>query len=84
MGSINTSGRLILRYTVLVILLVLSGCSETTSEATSPIPLNIPKRPAIHTFDLSARQGLRDITGDFSACTCGADTGIMVLPGEKV
>lgn len=84
MNSINTSFRLMLRYTVLVILLVLSGCSEATSEATSSIPLNIPKRPVIHTFDLSARQGLRDIAGDFSAGTGGADTGIMVLPGERV
>src|SRR5947209_1710821 len=84
MNSINTSCRSMLRYMILVILLVLSGCSEATSEATSSIPLSIPKRPVIHTFDLSARQGLRDITGDFSVGTGGADTGITVLPGEKI
>src|SRR6266702_3130919 len=73
-----------LLYMVLVILLFLSGCNEASSEATSSIPLNIPKHPVIHTFDLSARQGLRDIAGDFSPRTSGADTGITVLPGEKV
>src|SRR6266702_3753315 len=73
-----------LLYIVLVIVLFLSGCNEASSEATSSIPLNIPKHPVIHTFDLSARQGLRDIAGDFSPRASGADTDITVLPGEKV
>src|SRR3989440_10907618 len=73
-----------LLYIVLVILLFLSGCNVASPEATSSIPLNIPKHPVIHTFDLSAKQGLRDIAGDFSGGTSGADTGITVLPGEKV
>ncbi|TMB81219.1 MAG: hypothetical protein E6J44_11350, partial [Chloroflexi bacterium] len=84
MSSIKTSCRSMLLYIVLVILLFLSGCNVASPEATSSIPLNIPKHPVIHTFDLSARQGLRDIAGDFSARTSGADTGITVLPGEKV
>ena len=80
MSSINMSCRSILLYMLLVMLLFLSGCNG----ATSSIPLNIPTRPVIHKFDLSARQGLRDIAGDFSAYESGADTGITVLPGEKV
>src|SRR6266699_7024429 len=73
-----------LLYIALVILLFLSGCNEASSETTSSIPLNIPKHPVIRTFDLSARQGLRDLSGDFSPRTSGADTGITLLPGEKV
>src|SRR5437016_5009762 len=73
-----------LLYIALVFLLFLSGCNEASSEATTSIPLNILKHPVIHTFDLSARQGLRDIAGDFSPRASGADTGITVLPGEKV
>jgi hypothetical protein len=84
LSSIKTPCRLMLLFTVLVILLFLSGCNEASSEATSSILLNIPKHPVIHTFDLSARQGLRDLAGDFSARASGADTGITVLPGEKV
>ncbi len=80
MSSFNMSRRLMLLCILLVMLLFLSGCNE----ATSSIPLNISKHPVIHKFDLSARQGLRDIAGDFSARASGADTGIAVLPGEKV
>lgn len=39
---------------------------------------------AIHRFDLPARQDLRDFTADFAVGKGGADTGISVVPDERV
>ena len=44
----------------------------------------MPTHPLLYRFDLSSQQGLRDIAGDLSVRKHGADTGIAVLPGEKV
>ncbi len=84
MSFINKSCRVLLLYISLVMLLFLSGCNEATAEVNASIYPKIPTQPVIHKFDLSAQQGLRDIAGDFSVHERGADTGITVLPGEKV
>jgi hypothetical protein len=84
MGSINKPRCLIPLYLSLAILLLLSGCNGATSNTNASVYLKIPTQPALHKFDLSAQQGLRDIAGDFSVRERGADTGITVLPGEKV
>ncbi|MBV9229214.1 MAG: hypothetical protein JOZ18_07860 [Chloroflexi bacterium] len=67
---------------LLVTLLLLSGCDFTIP--TSTIHSNIPTQSAIHRFNLSARQGLRDLAGDFTVRTGGADTGIALIPDERV
>lgn len=80
MSVINKIRRLTLLGSTLCILLVLSGCSE----ALPAIYPKAPLQPVVRKFNLSAQQGLRDIAGDFSSREQGADTGITVLPGEKV
>ncbi|HLZ60529.1 MAG TPA: G1 family glutamic endopeptidase [Ktedonosporobacter sp.] len=71
------------RIALLTTLLFLAGCGSETA-ATQMLQTPMPTRPAIHRFTLSARQGLRDLTGDFSTRAVGADTAITLLPGEKV
>jgi len=83
MSFISTSCRLILLHVLLVILLFLSGCTGIGS-STLTTSFKFPALPIMRKFDLSARQGLRDRAVDFSVHTGGADTGIAVLPGEKV
>jgi len=83
MSFVSKSCRLTLLHVPLVILLFLSGCTGIGSSSPST-SLKFPAQPVIRKFDLSARQGLRDRAGDFSAHGGGADTGIAVLPGEKV
>src|SRR5947209_7713801 len=75
---------ILLLHIPLVILLFLSGCSDVVSGATLSIQLQMPTHPLLYKFDLSSQQGLRDIAGDLSVREHGADTGIVVLPGEKV
>lgn len=74
----------LLLYIPLAILLFLSGCSQAAYGASASIRLQMPAHPLLYKFDLSSQQGLRDIAGDLSVRTHGADTGIAVLPGEKV
>jgi len=64
-----------------LMIVLLSGCDETVAPA---LHINVPTQPAIHRFDLSARQGLRDPLGDLTAGKSGADTRIVVGDGEKV
>lgn len=68
----------------LLLLFLLSGCQVVSVAASVSMYLRAPARPVKYTFDLSARQSLRDLSGDFSAHKSGADTGITLLPGEKV
>src|SRR5713101_5118436 len=84
MNFINKSCRLMSLHMLLVIVLFLSGCSGISSQGAPSLALKTPTHPIIHKFDLSAQQGLRDITGDFSVRQSGSDTGITVLPSEKV
>lgn len=83
MLSIAKPCRLMLLFLSLVMLL-LSGCNTSSSGASTPVAPKYPTHPLMHKFDLSARQGLRDLTGDFSVRQPGADTGILLLPREKV
>jgi Peptidase A4 family len=83
MSFVSKCSRLLL-YISLVILLFLAGCSESTAGAALSIQLQMPAHPLLYKFDLSSQQGLRDIAGDLSVREHGADTGIAVLPGEKV
>ena len=83
MSFISKSCRLMLLHVPLLILLLLSGCSGIGSSGPSTA-FKFPAQPVDRKFDLSARQGLRDRSGDFSVHTGGADTGIAILPGEKV
>jgi len=83
MSFASKSCRLMLLHMLLVILLFLSGCTGIGSSTLST-SFTFPALPIIRKFDLSARQGLRDRAGDFSFRAGGADTGIAVLPGEKV
>jgi hypothetical protein len=71
-------------YLALFLLCFLSGCAGGSLGAYASIYPNAPSRPVVHKFNLSARQGLRDLTDDFSVRDAGADTGIAVQPGEKV
>jgi hypothetical protein len=83
MSFISKSCRLLLLHVSLLILLFLSGCTGIGSSGPST-SFKFPALPVIRKFDLSAQQGLRDRAGDFSVHAGGADTGIAVLPGEKV
>jgi hypothetical protein len=71
-----------LLYIAVILLLFLSGCNEVAIK--TPENTAIAIRPAIHRFDLSARQRLRDFANDFAVGKGGADTGIAVVPGERV
>src|SRR5713101_8916233 len=81
---INKPCRVILLHIPLVMLFFLSGCNEASLGTSALIYLKIPPQPVIHKLDLSAQQGLRDLTGDFSVREPGADSGITLLPSEKV
>src|SRR5260370_32875816 len=83
MLSINKPCRLMLPSLALVTLL-LSGCSASSSGASTSIAPKYPTQPLVHKFDLSARQELRDLPDDFSVGESGADTSILLLPNEKV
>jgi len=80
MSVISKLHRLTFPVIALFLLLIASGCNEISP----PVYPKAPSQPVIRKFDLSARQGLRDMAGDFSSREHGADTGITVLPGEKV
>jgi Peptidase A4 family len=80
MKMTHTFHRLLFPSVLLATFLCLAGCNQV-------LPLPIPKLPAqplTYKFALSPRQALRDATGDFSVHTSSADSGIAVLPGEKV
>ena len=78
----------------LSLLLFLSACSDTSSGSSPSIHTNssigssfnslIRTNPLSYTFELPARQKLRNISSDFSVPETGADTGIFLLPDEKV
>jgi hypothetical protein len=76
---------MLLRFSLMLFtFMLLAGCDATTSAVIINITPKFPAQPVISKFYLSARQGLRDLTGDFSVHVSGADTGILLLPGEKV
>jgi hypothetical protein len=67
-----------------LVCLLLAGCSGTEAGPASSINLKMPTHAIVHQLDLSAQQALRDLTGDFSVRQSGADTGIMLMPSERV
>jgi peptidase A4-like protein len=80
MKMIRTFHHLLFPSILLVTFLCLAGCNQIL-----PLPTpKLPAQPMTHKFVLSPRQALRDATGDFSVNTSNADSGIAVLPGEKV
>ena len=85
MLSTSKPWRLMLPILLLVALL-LSACDAFGSDVSlSPLAVpRLPTRALVHRFDLSARQGLRDVTSDFSTLASGADTGILIQPREKI
>jgi hypothetical protein len=85
MRSTKAFYRLLCFQIPLAVLLLLSGCGGAIGPApnTSIFP-NIPTQSSIHEFDLPAQQQLRDITGALSVRQRGADTGILVVPGERI
>lgn len=84
MNPLKKHGRTPLLYLPLLLLFFLLGCESGSLEVVGPLHPKSSARPVVHTFDLSAQQSLRDLTADFSVHGNGADTGIMLLPGEKV
>lgn len=76
--------RVLLLHIPLVMLFFLSGCNDAGPGISASVNMKLPAQALIHKFDLSARQGLRDLTADFSVRVPGADTGISLLPSEKV
>ena len=89
LSSLNRLYRFIPSLISLSLLLFLSGCSDTSSNSNSSMHINtmisslVRSNPLSYTFELPAQQKLRDISGNFSVHT-GADTGIFLLPDEKV
>ena len=76
----RTCHHLLFPSILLATFLCLVGCNQVL-----PLPApKIPAQPITHKFVLSPRQALRDATGDFSVNTSSADSGIAVLPGEKI
>lgn len=84
MNSLNKPCRLTLLHLPLLLLFFLAACEGGNVGVPASIYPIAPVVPVMHKLDLSARQSLRDLTGDFSARESGADTGISLLPGEKV
>jgi Peptidase A4 family len=84
MISINKPCRVILLHLSFVMLFLLSGCTDTSAGSSTSFRVVIPTQPVIRKLDLPAGQGLRDLSGDFSVRASGGDTGIALLPGEKV
>lgn len=82
--STTKPSRAVLICLSLAMLFWLSGCNDTSLGPSKIAVPNLPQNPLIHRLELSARQGLRDLTGDFSVRKSGADTGIALLPGERV
>jgi hypothetical protein len=80
MKMTRTFYRLLLPSIFMAIVLCLAGCNQIP-----PLPApKIPAQPLTYKFALSPKQALRDATGDFAVNTSSADSGIAVLPGEKV
>ena len=84
MNAIPTFCRKVLLYLPLALLVFLAGCAGAASEAVPSLNENPPAHPVTYRLLLPAQQKLRDISGDFSVSKRGADTGILILPGEKV
>lgn len=84
MISINKPGHAALLSIAVLFCLLLTGCSDTSAGPPSSVNLRLPARAAVHRLDLSAKQALRDLSGDFSVQQTGADTGITLMPGEQV
>ncbi len=90
MSSLNRFFRLMPSLILLSLLLFLVGCSDASDSAlstyinTSISSLLNNNHSFLHTFELPSQQNLRDISDDFSVHETGADTGIFLLPGEKV
>src|SRR5258708_4504525 len=84
MRSTKAFCRLLCLPISLAMALLLAGCSITPPVPSKSIYTNLPTQSAMHTFDLPAQQQLRDITGALSVQQRGADTGILLVPGERV
>lgn len=85
MRSTKAFYRLLFLQLPLAVLLLLSACGGAAIPTQRPsLYPNIPTQSTIHTFDLPAQQQLRDITGALSVRQHGADTGILLVPGERV
>ena len=84
MTSFKKTCRVMLLCIPLVMLFFLSGCNDAGPGISSTVNPKLPAKALVHKFDLSARQGLRDLTADFSVREPGADTGVSLLPSEKV
>src|SRR5438270_6377434 len=84
MTSFKKPCRVMLLCIPLVMLFFLSGCNDAGPGISSTVNPKLLAKALVHKFDLSARQGLRDLTADFSVREPGADTGITLLPSEKV
>jgi hypothetical protein len=87
-SSLNKFFRLLSPLISLCLLLFLAGCSDTSGNLSmhinSSISSLVQTNPLSYTLGLPAQQRLRDISADFSVRETGADTGIFLLPGEKV
>jgi hypothetical protein len=80
MKIIRILHRLLPPSILLTVFLCLAGCNQAL-----PLPVpKIPVQPLTYQLALSSRQALRDATGDFAVHTNSADSGIAVLPTEKV
>lgn len=84
MSALKKPGRAWLLPLSLILLLFLLGCERGSLDVAILKHPEVPVKPIIHRFDLPAQQALRDLTADFSVRESGADSGITLLPGEKV
>lgn len=94
MSSLNKFFRFMPLFFSISLLLFLSACSDTSSGSSPSIHAKssidssfnslIHANPLSYTFELPAQQKLRNISSDFSVPETGADTGIFLLPDEKV
>src|ERR1700716_50867 len=66
---------------IVVLALLLASCAQSV-----PMRLSfaLPERASVYHLNLPALQSLRDPSADFSTKPGGADTGILMMPGEKV
>jgi hypothetical protein len=80
MKMTRTFHRLLFPSVLLATFICLASCNQIP-----PLPApKVPAQPLTYKFALSPKQALRDATGDFAVHTSSADSGIAVLPGEKV
>jgi hypothetical protein len=71
--------RLLFPSVLLAAVICLTSCNQLPWSAPK-----VPVQPLTYKFALSSEQALRDATGDFAVHHSSADSGIAVMPGEKV